>query len=120
MNVIKLWHHFCDWLLHRTIFHSKAGDIDFYGIQEDDPVETDGMVVVVHRTTNTRMAYAFRFENRYMVHRPVGNRVMAVFQALYRMDRVRPLAMIEDNQVYTPFGHYDRIPKDWRDLFLPT
>lgn len=120
MNIFKLWNHFCDWLLHKTIFHSKAGEVDFYGIKDDEAPVTDGQVIVIDRRTNQRVAYAFRFENRYMVYRPVGNRVMAVFQALHRIDGLRPLAMIENDRVYTPFGHYNGVPNAMRDTLMLT
>lgn len=119
MNIFKRWQRFGDWLMHKTVFHSRVGEVDFYGLTEDEAPDTDGQVIVLDRRTNQRIAYAFRFENRYMVYRPVGNRVMAVFQALYRIDGLRPLAMIENDSVYTPFGHYTGVPKSMRDTLLP-
>lgn len=119
MSIKSIWHHLCDWLIHKTIFQSKSGAVDFYGITEEGAPKTDGRVIVMDRRTNQRVAYAFRFENRYMAHRPVGNRVMAVFQALYKIDGLRPLALIEDERVYTPYGHYEGIPQAFRNtLFL--
>jgi hypothetical protein len=119
MNIRKHWHHLCDWILHKTIFRSKAGGVDFYGINEEEAPITDGQVIVIDRRINQRVAYAFHFENRYMIHRPVGNRVMAVFQALRRIDGVSPLGMIENGHFYTEFGHYSGIPKIMRDVLSP-
>lgn len=106
-------------VLHKTVFHNKTGEIDFYGLQDDElPKEVDGQVVVWDTRANpaVRVAYWFRFENRYMTYRPVGNRVAAVFQVLHRMDGVRPMGLIENGRFYTQFGHYDGVPKVVREV----
>jgi hypothetical protein len=115
-SIKQIWDHTCDYILHKTIFRGKAGEVDFFGLQEEDAPVIDGTVIVLDMRLNKECAYSYRFENRYMLHMPIGNRVLAVFQALHSMDMIRPLAVVVNGQTYTPYGHYDSVPRRFRNL----
>jgi len=117
---VSLWERFTDYLFHKTFFHGKPGAVDLFGLTEEDVPDTDGVIIVLDGRSEpkTQRAYAYRFENRYYATLPIGNRVMAVFQAVYAIHQIRPLAVVENKQAYTPFGHYDRLSKQYQQSLL--
>jgi hypothetical protein len=121
----QLWNRLSDYIIHKTVFHGRAGAIDLYALNEPEAATADGLVIVCNSylkdpesrsLSNGRIAYAFRFENRYMVHMPIGNRVHAVFQACMRMDKIQPLALVENGRTYTPTSYYDGVPNQYQSL----
>jgi hypothetical protein len=114
--------HFEAYILHITIFNKTPGAVDFYGLNDDEmPASTDGQCVTFDTRSNPakRRAYYFRFEDRYLMFLPIGRRVKAVYQALEEMDGVRPAGVVENGKLYTPYGHYDSVPKEMRDILQP-
>jgi hypothetical protein len=124
----QLWNRFSDFIIHKTVFRGKAGQITLFALKEEEAADADGIVIVCNsylkdpesrELSNGRVAYAFRFENRYMVHMPIGNRVHAVFQACMRIDKIQPLALVEDGRTYTPTSYYDGVPSQYQTLLTP-
>lgn len=104
-----------DWILHTTIFHRKiTGEVEFYGM--DEPVQMDGFLVVTDLRFKCPAVYGYRFGNRYMLFTTPQQRCAAVWQAIMLHDAVRPLATIEDNRAFTPYGNYDEVPASYARL----
>lgn len=100
-----------DYLLHKTIYRSKrVSVVEFYGL--DEPVELDGTLIVYDSRAMRRVAHGYRFEDRYLMRLSPAKRCMIVWQEIMLHDKQRPLAMVENGNVYTPFGHYSEgVPK---------
>jgi hypothetical protein len=99
------------WALHHTLYRGRPGEVYFFGVgEENNTLSTDGKVIVQDSRFNKQVAHAFHFENRYFTQLPIGRRVHAVQQAIMKIDGCRFSAIVEGDRVYTPYGHYDRVP----------
>lgn len=107
--------HFREWILHCTIFHRQlTGEVAFYG--PDEPEVMDGYLVLRDLRFGRPAVYGYRFDNRYMLFATPQQRCAAVWRAILLHDAVRPLAVIEGDRAFTPYGNYDAVPATYAQL----
>lgn len=111
-----------NFILHKTIFHSKlnSGKVDMYGLKEEPKEGFDGMVVVYDARHRRQDVYGYRFDNRYMMQTTPHVRCLAIWQEILMIDQIRPLAILENDKAYTPYGSYDPIPSMFKNVIAET
>lgn len=103
-----------DVILHYTVFHRQLGDVAFYGL--DEPGAMDGHVIMNDLHFKRTVVYGYRFDNSYLRFATAQQRCAAVWKAAMLHDGWRPLATIEHNCAYTPYGSYDSVPVSYARL----
>lgn len=112
----KFWTYIGEVVLHKTVFKGRPGDIEFFGLTEEDVPTADGQVIYYDGRIKAYKAASFHIENRYMLRMPRGRRVHEVWRQLQAIDQVNPLAVIENGKALTPYSHYDGIPSKYREV----
>jgi len=105
---------------HALIFKNSltAGSIQFYAfgeVQDGEPV--DGQVIVYDTRFKCTRICGYHFDNRYLMRLTPRERCMAVWNDCLSTDGMRPLGILENDQLYTPYGPAQPIPPRYRKLF---
>jgi hypothetical protein len=118
MSLKQRFDAFTDLILHYSIFRGKAGQINFYGINENEGASTnsDGIIIVQDDRTKRMRAFRYRLENRHLLRMAISYRVWSIQQHINNDNMMRLLAVLEDGQAHTPYGHYDRIPRLYQQV----
>jgi hypothetical protein len=110
-----------EWIIHKVIYKGRltGGTVDFYAMSEETALPFDGYLVVMDQHLNKPQIYAYRFSDRYLVHASASKRCAVLWQNIMLHDQLRPLAMLENNRAYTPYGNYAKVPKAYADMLKP-
>lgn len=95
-------------MLHRVLFRSATGPVFFFDLTEDHPV--DGKVIAYSRDGDQVSISGYWFDNRHMADVSPFARCNAVFTEVLLSTTLRPVAVVEHDEAFTPFGKLPSLP----------
>lgn len=110
-----MWNRFKAYLVHKTVYKEKS-DLELFGLQEELEVIPDGIVILMDQYTGGMRAFHYYMHNRYFTFLDPGARVREVWQYLLSTGSISPLAIIENNQAFTPYCRYRKVPERYQRL----
>lgn len=109
------WNRFKAYLVHKTVYGEKS-ELELFGLEEELEVIPDGIVILLDRRVGGMRAFRYYMHNRYFTFMGPGARVRDVWQYLLNMGDMSPLAIIENNEAFTPYCRYRKVPERYQRL----
>lgn len=104
---------------HRLVFGGSytSGGARFFAYGEETEEPLDGQVIVYDTRFKQEYICGYIFTNRYLMDRSPQERCLAIWQECMSTDGLRPLAVVEQQRMFSPYGPPQPLPRRYKKLF---